>query len=135
MKGTDQKPIGPPLPVETSPDGRDASGKPLCSFGMKMEAKQQDHACALGIMNDKGNKVISSPGGLFAGERVCIARYHRTHKQKSLKRWLRAAALIIAGVIIFHAWKMGWLRRSWVVALWGECCILFELKGYMTGNL
>ena len=122
MKGTDQNPIDVPSAGENPPDGRDVSGKSMYSFGMKIASKQREHACEMGIMSDKGSKVISSPDGLFAGERLRIARYQRTHKQTSLKWRERAVALLIAGVIIFHAWKMDWLMRSWVAAL-GECYV------------
>jgi hypothetical protein len=121
MERGGKKPIVRP-DEDSTPHGAKASGKPpFCSFGMETEASEQVYACALEIMGEKRNKVISSSDyGLPACKRLSTGRYHHKHRWISLKWWQRATAILITGIILFCAWKMGWLRRSWIVALWGE---------------
>jgi hypothetical protein len=95
---------------------------PFCHFGIKLDGIQQEYACSKKIMRKNQLHLIYDDGPVpLAGPQHCNGRNWKD-ASTILKpsRWKRAGAAVFASVFLVFAWKMGWLRTSLLVALWGE---------------
>jgi hypothetical protein len=128
MEGDEKKPILPASEGVTPFGDGDRSGEcqtlvdPFCHFGMKLDGKQQENACTWQIMREKGIHVIYDDGPVpLADPQGCkCPDWKDASKILKPSRWKHAGTAVFASVFLLFAWKMGWLRTSLIVTLWGE---------------